>query len=76
MGFRFFAEEVAVREGLQGHVRNLPDGSVEALVEGDAESVERFERAVRRGPPASRIDEVHVEIVPSSGRLGGFLICP
>lgn len=76
VGFRFFTEDVAIREGLQGHVRNLPDGRVEALVEGDAESVERFERAIRRGPPASRVDVVDVEIVPPSGRQGGFLILP
>ncbi len=56
VGFRYFADSVAAREGLHGWVRNLPDGGVEARVEGDAEAVERFERAVRHGPPAARVD--------------------
>ena len=39
-----------------GWVQNLPDGRVEVLAEGEAEAVERFERAVRRGPGSARVD--------------------
>ena len=74
VGFRFFAEDVANREGVTGFVRNLGDGSVEAVVEGDREAVERFEMAVRRGPRGARVDQVEVEAVPPSGRHRGFLI--
>ena len=74
VGFRFFAEDVANREGVTGFVRNLGDGSVEAVVEGDREAVERFEMAVRRGPRGARVDQVEVEAVPLSGRHRGFLI--
>ena len=49
VGFRFFAEAQAAVEGVHGYVSNLPDGRVEVLVEGDDESVERVERALRRG---------------------------
>ena len=52
VGFRMFAEARAAVEGVHGYVRNLPDGRVEALVEGDEESVDRVELALRRGPPA------------------------
>ena len=45
VGFRFFADAVAQREGLHGWVRNLPDGRVEALAEGEADALDRFERA-------------------------------
>jgi acylphosphatase len=74
VGFRFFAEAQAAVEGVHGYVRNLPDGRVEVLVEGDDESVERVERALRRGPGGSRIDSVVVETVPPSGRATGFTI--
>ena len=50
VGFRFFVEDAAAREGVHGWVRNLPDGRVEARIEGDAEAVERVEAALRRGP--------------------------
>ena len=74
VGFRFFAEAAALREGVHGWVRNLPDGRVEARLEGDAESVERVEAALRRGPSSSRVDEVTVEDQAPSGRVTGFSI--
>jgi acylphosphatase len=63
VGFRFFVEDRAAVEGVHGYVRNLPDGTVEALIEGDDESVLRVERALRRGPPSARIERVDVEQV-------------
>ena len=42
VGFRIFAQEIALREGLQGFVANCSDGSVEAEVEGEDTSIERF----------------------------------
>ena len=56
VGFRFFAEEAASREGVSGWVRNLPDGRVEAAAEGDAEAVARFERSIQHGPRGARVD--------------------
>jgi acylphosphatase len=67
VGFRWFALEQARVEGLTGFVWNLPDGRVEVIVEGDAESVDRFERAVRRGPRGARVDECDVEPVQPTG---------
>jgi acylphosphatase len=61
VGFRYFTEAAAQREGVSGWVRNLPDRSVEAVAEGDIDAVERFERAVRRGPPGARVDHVRVD---------------
>jgi acylphosphatase len=74
VGFRFFAQEAAAHEGLSGWVRNLDDGRVEALVEGDREAVERFERKIRRGPPGARVEDVVVDDATPSGRGGGFLV--
>lgn len=71
VGFRYFALDAARREGLHGYVANQDDGSVEAVAEGEAESVERFERALRRGPSRSRVEDVMVdEIAPSQGNSG------
>lgn len=70
VGFRWFAHEAARREGLSGLVRNRPDGSVEAVVEGEHEAIERFERAMRRGPSGARVTDVEVDAVPPSGHLG------
>jgi acylphosphatase len=50
VGFRYFTQDTARREGLSGVVRNLPDGRVEAVAEGDHASLERFEAALRHGP--------------------------
>ena len=61
VGFRVFTEATAVREGVHGFVRNLPDGRVEAFVEGDQESVDRVELKLRRGPAGARIESVEVE---------------
>jgi acylphosphatase len=61
VGFRFFAADAARREGLSGSVRNLDDGRVEAVAEGEAESVVRFERALRRGPSGARVEDVQVD---------------
>jgi acylphosphatase len=74
VGFRFFTEDAARREGLHGWVRNLPDGRVEIAAEGDEESVDRFERHVRHGPPGARIDTVEVDHVGPIGHATGFSI--
>ena len=74
VGFRFFVEDAAQREGIQGYVRNQHDGSVEIVAEGDAEALQRFEMAVRRGPAGARVDDVDtIEVEPSS-RFAGFRV--
>lgn len=72
VGFRFFAQDAAFREGLHGWVRNLHDGRVEIAVEGELEAVERFEREIRHGPRAARVDNVEIEEQVPSGRATGF----
>jgi acylphosphatase len=74
VGFRWFAQNAAVREGVAGWVVNLPDGRVEAFVQGDDDSVTRVERALRSGPPGSRIDDVQVIDEQAAGNLKAFHI--
>jgi acylphosphatase len=74
VGFRVFAEAQAAVEGAHGYVRNLPDGRVEIQIEGDQESIDRIESAVRRGPAGARVEQVQVEALPPSHRATGFFI--
>ena len=74
VGFRFYTERCAWREGLHGWVRNASDGSVEAEVEGDAEAVARFELALRAGPPGSRVDDLEVAERTPHLRATGFMV--
>jgi acylphosphatase len=74
VGFRWFAHDAAAREGVHGWVRNLADGSVEIVVEGDVDSVDRVEAAVRRGPSSARVERVDVEDQAPTGRATGFSI--
>ena len=76
VGFRYFAQDAARREGATGWVRNLSDGSVEAVVEGEAEVVTRVERALRSGPRGARIDTVDVHAEEPSGAYRDFSIDP
>ncbi len=74
VGFRYFVQDHAALEGVHGYVRNLEDGRVEAVVEGDAEAVERIERALWRGPAGARIDAIDAEPLAPTGRPIGFSI--
>ena len=74
VGFRFFTEAAAVRDGLHGWVRNLPDGRVEIAAEGDVEALDRFERHLRHGPPGARVERVEVDDTLAAGRDTGFSI--
>lgn len=74
VGFRFFVENAAQREGIQGYVRNQHDGSVEIVAEGDADALQRFEMAMRRGPLGARVDDVETVDVGATGRFAGFRI--
>lgn len=56
--FRASAREQAVALGLRGHARNLDDGRVEVLADGDPEAIERLAQWLRYGPPLARVDEL------------------
>ena len=70
VGFRYFTEATAAREGILGWVRNTPDGRVEVVAEGDAEALERFERRLRHGPRGARVERVDVDDTMPAGETG------
>lgn len=72
--YRASAMEEAQRLGLSGFVKNLPDGAVEAVVEGERSPVEQFASWCRAGPPAARVDEVRVRFSPFRGEFRTFTL--
>lgn len=63
--YRGWTVEQARARGLDGWVRNLSDGRVEALFAGPEAEVAAMVEACRRGPPAARV--THVAIHPETG---------
>ena len=72
----FFRETVrrhAVAAGVAGWVRNTADRTVEAVLEGEAESVDALVAVCRTGPRAARVDRVDVTEEAPEG-LAGFVV--
>ncbi len=59
--FRAFTKENADRLGINGWVRNLPDGRVEAVFEGPRDKVEKIIYLCRYRHPYARVDEVEIQ---------------
>jgi len=74
VGFRFWTRRVAEELGLEGSVRNMPDGSVEVQVVGPSEEVSRLRAALGTGPPAGRVTRVETIPADPSMRHRGFVI--
>ena len=72
VGFRYFTQDAAVREGVTGKVRNRSDGRVEAYIEGEREAVDRVERATRRGPRGAQVLDVDVQVDEPGGTYTNF----
>jgi len=70
--FRAFTREQAIAAGLTGWVRNLPDGSVEAVFEGDEDVIRRAIEKCRQGPPSARVDQVDIDWQEASSEFSAF----
>jgi acylphosphatase len=58
VGFRVFVARAALSRAVGGWVRNRPDGTVEAVLEGEKEAVESVTRLCREGPRGCRVERV------------------
>ncbi len=58
VGYRYHTQRLAVQLGLSGWVRNLPNGQVEAVFEGEQEAIHRIITWCHQGPPTATVDEV------------------
>jgi acylphosphatase len=68
VGYRGGLRSAALAQGVSGWVRNRRDGSVEAVLQGEAAAVEAVLDWARRGPPAARVAEVRC--TPATGEHG------
>ena len=72
--YRASAQQEAMRLGLTGEIRNLPDGNVEAVVEGPKEQVEEFIAWCKEGPPAAEVENVRVRWYAARGDFRTFMV--
>jgi acylphosphatase len=72
--FRARTQEQAERLGVSGWVRNLRDGGVEAVFEGEREKVDEMLGFCRKGPPGARVSDVEVRWEDYSGEFSGFQV--
>lgn len=74
VGFRFFTQRAAARHQVLGYVRNLEDGRVETLAEGDAKAVEDFKHDLTAGPTYSKVKEIEEIVLEPNGLYSSFRI--
>jgi acylphosphatase len=74
VGYRFYTQRKARELRLSGWVRNRRDGSVEAMIQGEADVVEAMTEWARRGPPSAVVADVKVS--DGEGDYSGFETLP
>jgi acylphosphatase len=74
VGYRFFAMRAAARHQALGTVRNLPDGRVEVIAEGDREAIDELKHDLATGPSMAVISDIEETDLPVSGRYRDFRI--
>jgi acylphosphatase len=72
--FRAYTEAEAKKLGVKGWVRNLPDGRVEAVFEGEDEAVDKMVAWCYKGSPYSKVTDVEVIEEPYKGEFTDFKI--
>jgi acylphosphatase len=74
--YRAFTQRAAVELGLSGWVRNLPDGRVQAVVEGPRAKVEELVSRLKVGPPHAGVTDLSVTWKAPTGEAFGFTVLP
>ncbi|MBI4495973.1 MAG: acylphosphatase [Deltaproteobacteria bacterium] len=74
VNFRYYTQREAQRRSVTGWVRNLPDGTVAAVFEGEEEDVEAMVQWCRQGPPSARVTQLIVQPEVYRGEFSSFSI--
>lgn len=74
VGFRYFVHDNAILVGVRGWVRNLRNGDVEVMAEGERQALDKLLVTIRRGPRSSLVMGVNVDWQPPSGEFKNFKI--
>ena len=72
VGYRYYAQRIAARLGLKGYVKNLWDGDVEVVAEGDKAIIEELIDHLRIGPRSGRVTNVYIDWDSFSGEYKSF----
>lgn len=72
VGYRYFVVNTALALGLRGYVRNLSDGNVEVLAQGNRPTLERLLTMLQRGPSAAEVNEIRTDWGQPTEHLSGF----
>ena len=72
--YRAFTREIAHRLCLYGWAKNLGDGRVEAVFEGEKRAIEEAIRECNAGPPGARVTNIDIQWEPYSGNETGFSV--
>lgn len=72
--YRDFVQRKASALGITGEVRNLTDGEVEVLAEGERSKLEKLIEVLKQGPMLARVDSVAIEWQEPTGSFSGFSI--
>jgi acylphosphatase len=70
--FRVYTTDEANALGVSGWVRNLPNGCVEAVFEGEEKAVQKMIAWCHQGPPRAHVTKVEVHFKPYRGEFHGF----
>lgn len=76
VGYRWFARDAATARGVAGWVRNRRDGSVEAVLQGTPDAVDRMLDDLRTGPAGARVTGLVTSALDSRVTMTGFEIRP
>jgi len=72
VGFRWATQKTARQLGINGYVRNLPNGDVEIVIEGDDIAIDRMLSWARQGPAFARVDKFKMDEIPGPAEYTGF----
>lgn len=74
VSFRYFTSLRATELGVDGWVRNQPDGTVEVTAEAPQETLEKFLTFLNKGPSGAQVTRVDIQWLDSTGEFEGFHI--
>lgn len=74
VGFRYFVLRAAARHQVLGTVRNLPDGRVEVVAEGERDAMDEFKKDLATGPTLAQVTDLDEADLPVTGRFRDFHI--
>lgn len=74
VGFRYYCFKIAIRYNIKGYVKNLFDGNVEIVAEGDENLLAEFVKSIKIGPRFSKVESIDLIEIKQSDKYKEFSI--